>query len=491
MFYTADHFIKDKNLRKALNKNLGLFPINFVKPTPEEYLKKILRREKNISFNFSNYNISSLEGLLEIEWNKTSRDMKIIMNFSDNNFSSIDVIESLCKMRNFHIILNNISLSDYDKYKLTLIQNYNKNSIIEFDNLCPIEDKAFLRELNYIKKNHEKFLYISNSHFNSLKKLFSSEETEEALRKKITLNDIYFMNFSNKKIQNLKGIENLDNLREFNLSNNFLFNYENEKIILNSNIKSINLSNNPYLSELPNFTNCIDLEKLVIDNTRFYKSEQIIGLKKLKKINVENTEITDNTFINKVLRNNNLIDANFSGIPNSEILELNRIELNGSLNRLILKNISPISVSIDFDNFYLENLRELNFSGNYLSNSILDLSATNIQNLILSNMSSLTKIILPPTIKVFVANKNDITNFSDVITTGNSNLKLVSLRDCNISDIREDELFRLNKNCIYDIRNNPLKKSVQKMLEKNLDGYKILFTKDKLFNISNKKIKLR
>lgn len=360
--------------------------------------------------------------------------------------------------------------------------------------------------------------------YNSFKNLIGSKvfyHDDNALVLKIRpeiIQSISEINFSNKGITDLTGIEKFENLTEINLSNNKI---KDISILRNLNeLYKLDVSNNE-ITNLYDFTNK-EMNELNIANNKIQDISKISSLKYLFSLDISNNPISTKLdifsnfiHISKLKLNGcNLTDADLEYIKNinacynglklelknnnlENVMALGQIAgltiLDLSDNKRIKLSTIPIVNELSLNDCDLTNIDELNMpkktisiGNNQISNiskiinsnlKSINLSYMNIDDAsIFANMKSLEKINLS-------GNKN-ITNLNTL-----NNLKEIELEDCNITNV--EMLTHLNKLEKLNLKNNNIEEYKSLLQINNLRELDLSSNKIKTIYVDDEKYKVK
>lgn len=384
-------FIKDPSLRIEINRFLDFIPTLISSPSLDEInfqlkAKKDLlsEKEKTIYLNFSNKKIKDLDNFFDIEWRNLSyKNKKIIFDFSNNEIQYIDLKELFNFLKQNIDIIEYINLSNNPilnsletQFILNVLISHFRKKIFVFDNkIMAIEDDELY---NLLSSNYEKIIlsYQYNSFIEKFNNHYNSLYFDNSINLKYNFIELFnVFNFSlNKNIHNLKGIDLNLNAYKINFAGCNLFNFENHNLILNNlKLLTLNLSYNPYLKYIPNFSKCISLKSILLNDTRVDDTilDYFENIKNLKRLNLSNTEITNVTKLNQIKNNNKYLK--YLNLKNCNLISNNDNLL--SVSKLKYVNLENTGAVIDLQelikkrtHFYYLNLSGCSFINNFQIN---------------------------------------------------------------------------------------------------------------------------
>lgn len=487
----------DKNLLVSLNKFLHIYPsdLNFGVITSDFYLERIKAYGSSFdTIDLSNSNIKSIENIEVIPFGYTGTVR--VIDLSNNDIREIELDTILNLFTNSRIILLNLlgnPLSEETRLRLMYIDLYlnqasfantvNKFNILykHFTELDPVICLLLKRKDLISRKKFSELSKSSNLPARALKQLEMSI-IEKIDRIEINPSDesLYKLFYKNQFVTSLKGISALKNVKYIKLGNQSLFNYDShlDRFFL-PNLQTLDLSMNPYLSSVPNFSECSELKYLYLNNTRFSRLDWIINLAKLVRLNVayckNSEEITDSEFMTFIRNSENLKYFNAEGCGLT--ISFNPTTL---LNLAIESiNIKKNSTTISFGNSTLEfssKVRYIDFSNTLLDNdsattSNIRIKATKakvvkLNNLTYDKMDHLEFNSMSKLERLELEN-SQISSINEIVFTDGipRNLKLLNLKDNQITSFKEDKIF-FNHNLVIDLRGNPLDRASQIYLSK-------------------------
>lgn len=346
---------------------------------------------QNNSFQIIDNNYNNVIFTLENDTNSSDQSYHLLNDsFIDNNLTN----------NNRNYFINENSIND----------NFNENYFIDgyypSDSIFSDEIMTSINEDNIYFDNLENFNNFNitntfNTYLNLSESVFDYHD-----------NDKEFVNFSNKKINNLS---------ELNLENNILFlNLSKNNIITIKNNDLINLTN--LLCLKLNFNKIKNIE----DNSLNYNLQELI---------LSNNNINDIIINNIFLNNNNYnIELKHLNLSKNFIYSINRLNFENIINLSYL-NLSFNNINyVDDDSFTcLINLKEL-----YLNNNKLNkFNLSNFKNLIYISLSN--------------------NNIADININSLPSIKSIDLEHNNISSINIKKIFDKNINLIeLNLKENPL-----------------------------------
>lgn len=266
-------------------------------------------------------------------------------------------------------------------HQLSFYNNYMNN-----DDICNIITKY--KGLTYINLTNSKVSKMENIFINidniisSL--VFNNCVIIDDIYNKIVSDKLTYIQLDDCNISSLKFIENLPNLTNINLSNNFIT--DNELIYLRNITKSgkeihINLSNNCIFDYSMLISESMNICSLTLSNNRI-KSIPYCNNYSICSLNLSYNEITE---IDNLIRCNSLrnIDLSYNKITNIDIFNniiFNKIS-SYYFNNNDISNIIGLSSVVKISKLDLSNnskLSSLSFLHNKCKNCRIDIRVTNI-----------------------------------------------------------------------------------------------------------------
>ena len=362
---------------------------------------------------------------------KLSKDSVYYLNLENKGISNINGIEKFSKLSGIYLSDNNIEniecLSNFDGDLMRIALTNNK--VKDVSSLCcfnevylsgnPIEiglDKLTkLSYLNLDNCNLTELLQISQLY--NLGSLCLSNNNIEDVSCLKDLN-IYDINLSGNK--NLRGIENLTNLRTINLRGCSLDNNSLTYLTGLTKLNYLDLSNN-------NITDASELKKLNINHLVLSENKeiQINTIPTMAEIQILDDEYYGEYATSIILDNCNIDDI--SGLKDTNIQYI-------SLCDNPISDLSPLK---DNENVYMINLRNTNVSDVSALNKVHTIDLTGNKNLInLDRLESVYNLWL---------NECDINDFTFISSL--TNLSEIYLENNNINGfpmITNESLWGIN-----------------------------------------------
>ena len=484
-----NYFLTDDNLRIKLNKILNIHPYNTSYPTLSEIAGKLNTIQDAVVLDFSNSNIKNLDGFKDIPWGSLNSD-RVELVLSDNPFPSlsmavIDAIFTISDLARFTV--NNIYLPHYIKYYLILKKNEFVGVTLEYDNtLNPVKDQELLGIMNTSIGMDHRHQFISKMTYDLLHKYYDNISAENILDSITNITkkngDIYF----------LSGIEYCRRVVTIDLENNFLVNYNNHLTAWSlMYLITLNLSNNPYLKEVPNLENCINVEELYLSNTRFTEVAEISNMSSLRKLDLSDTGVSVVTSISV---------TNFPSLTFLKLANLGLSSLSATL--FTSQDLETLDLSgngFTIPNFDMPDLVEADFSDNTFSDPTLDVTACPSLRIFKANDTNLTSINFDEYCRVREIHLQNtaVDALSDLQFTmpeiGFDFLEVLDLSGTNITDITSAYVKSyFMKSTAIILTGCDLTMDTQKILKQLVkEGYNIEFDRTKLYDVLTNTVSLR
>ena len=406
--------IKDKNLLKAINNQLGRGEVlDSVTITDIESLTILNAQERNIS---------SIEGL---EYAVNLREL----NLGSNKLVNISSLCSLTKLTKLYLHDNQISDISSLSNLINLTELYigysgkNGNNV---ENISSLSNLINLKKLNIEKNKISDISSLSNLTNLTYLNIDSNKISDISILKNLT--NLTDLNISNNKISDISVLENLNKLNVLFMQNNKMLDYQISDVSVLKNLTSLTHLNISYnkiidISPLSNLTN---LTRLNAESNLYSDLKPVENLTNLTWLEFHTTKVTNMDSIKNLTKLKALYTSSY--ISDISILEnLTNLTI---LNMCNNKNISDISV--------LENLTKLNKL--YLNNNnISDISVlgnlTNLNELEVNNnlISDISVLELLTNLKELNLGSNQITDISSLENL--TELTLLKLPNNRISDI--------------------------------------------------------
>lgn len=251
-----------------------------------------------------------------------------------------------------------------------------------------------------------------------------------------------------EKISVLDGIENLTNLKELILDQNFvedlnpladLINLQKLNLRANNinniapisklvSLEELNLGNNS-IGEVDSLSSLIELRKLGLDQTEISDVAPLSNLSNMEELSISGNQIMDITPLAN-MKDLKIIDVSANRIndltPLNDLTELQQIDLSSSQ----IKDISFLN-----DLTCLPTLQRLNLEGNQISDisNISNCSSLEYLNLDSNNITDISPLTGLTTLETLVLNFNQITDINSLANL--VNLQGLFLQWNNIDDI--------------------------------------------------------
>ena len=383
----SNNFLKENIIIKTQtetertkNKKINIIPLQkfgnkfFLKKTNESSDKNIIIFKKGSYLNKSTYNIQDV-------YNKNENVIKKNNSYNLNDIEQLNILKIPNIKRNKRFYNNNEKIQVINTDKNEDKYNYN----IKYNRLG-LENHSYNG-----KKNYKKNPYMVNPYLNDLKK-------------NININIIQNNNFDNDKIY----------------SENFSFDYKNNKILIPKNLRINHISPEQ-----------INRFKLKINSET--NSSNNFKLNKRNHIKYKNNQIKLNLGKNSILNNFNIIKNNKTYINNQNMLN------EPQKNIKIINIISPIS---KISNYYKVKKNSFSSKTNlYKTNEIIQLNSSNNKNI---------------TNKYYNRNKKN-----DLLYDYYSNSSVI---DKTNKSIQQERIFPMSNNYIfnYEHLNNQIKDRILK-----------------------------
>ena len=418
--------IKDKNLLKAINNQLGRGEVmDSVTVADMESLTVLNAQERNIS---------SIEG---IEYAVNLREL----NLGSNKLANISSLRSLTQLTKLYIYDNQIS----DISPLGSLVNL-KDLQLGNNQISDISVLGNLTDLVALYLGNNQILNIST------------------LDNLINLN---FLQLSSNRISDISALDGLINLKTLHLQGNQISDISNISNLINLNCLYLHKNQ---ISDVSDISNLINLKDLRLDNNRIIDISPLSNLTNLKVLYLNDNQILDILDISNLINLNNLyLQANqISDIsPLSNLIDLKDLRISNNqisdvspINNLINLNIlhsnnNQISDISDINN--LTNLNTLYLQNNQISDisdisnliNLKDLRLDNNRIIDISPLSNLTNL------KVLYLNDNqilDILDISNLINLNNLYLQANQISDISpLSNLIDLKDLRISNNQISDV----------------------------------------
>lgn len=335
-------------------------------------------------------------------------------------------------------------------------------------------NKTDLDNVKTLNLNNSNIVNIRGiQRFSNLENLNLSNNNIEDIKLVYGLINLTNLNVSGNRISSLydetegKGINNLTNLTSLNLSENKLIDSNSENTSITNNLKDlVNLTNLDishnnlrYTNGLDNLVNLTNLN--LYDNAIF----NLIGLQNLT--NLVYLNLGNNNEANRTVQG---VVGGFRGISNlNTLVNLEYLNFSNNNTRHVLRYISNLSklVYLNVENNGIYNndintyLKSQTNTGEYIvknikylnlyDNNIVSLSSGSESGTPYKNLESLEEIVLQ---------KNNITDISDIVESGNqnnliwSNIKKIDIARNSIDMSNNNNVEAINTLC--NLSNNQI-----------------------------------
>jgi Leucine-rich repeat (LRR) protein len=361
--------IPDKNLKKAINKELGQDENSHVTKSQLESFK---------SLNLGRLSIKNLEGIQYctnlIYLNLSFNEIKDIghlqhltklftLNLDSNIINELTPLQHLYNLSDLSLSCNYIS--DLGPLKgLTALQTLNltNNSISDLNGL---QD---LTSLAYLKLSNNNISDIANlRNLTKLSSLYLGNNRITNVEPLKNLNNIYYLYLSNNNINNVYYLENLTSLSFLHLSYNNISDLSGLKGL--TNLSYLHLSNNN-ISDITALDSLTKLSNLYLGNNNIYDITALKNLTNLSTLDLSHNNISNVTPLN-VLKDLKFLNLNKNAISNlSPLGNLNRLTEFSAVNqKIVLDSIKIDKTPIEIINHVIN-----------LNGTVLDISDDNISS---------------------------------------------------------------------------------------------------------------
>ena len=372
-------YIKDENFMlklfaysKYFQKKLGLELSDYINKHIERFEKLGLKAENFLKFqNYftKDYDKNILSTKLSNELNKFGIDIKNYQNYSNNyftiyennykknnlKFNLIEFNENSEKLINIHSPLFD-PISKTNSFNLFFTIEIPLSTIKEFNLLN--DYKSIFQKMNELNINYSSlslfFLDINNINylnelsidFNKIKRLnicpnYFSKDNQEIYKslfsiKNLRENLIYLNLGNNSEISNISFINDLISLEQL-----ILYDFTNFELKL-KNLKILTLKNCSYVSLEQNIGK--NMKKLILSNCKINLPKILLQLPEIEECFLKNKDTVFRKIIDfkslKKLKKILINSYEFSEIDNnSQIEDIELYELNGFINKNIIKKI--------------------------------------------------------------------------------------------------------------------------------------------------------
>ena len=259
--------------------------------------------------------------------------------------------------------------------------------------------------------------------------------------------NVISIDLSRRNITEIKGLNNLSNLRELNLSDNMITEIKGLDYLVN--LQELNLCDN-MITELKGLNNLINLQSLDLSRNMITEIKNIDNLVNLHILDLSKNKITEIKNINNLV---NLQELFLSGNRITEIKGLDNL-----VNLQILHlNYNMITEIKGLDN--LVNLQELYLSDNTITeikslNNLVNLQILYLSNNMITEIKGLDNLVNLQELYLSDNTITEIKNLNNLV-----NLQILYLSDNTITEIKNlNNLVNLQKlylsnNMITEIKN--------------------------------------
>ena len=391
-------YIKDENFMlklfaysKYFQKKLGLELSDYINKHIERFEKLGLKAENFLKFQnyfIKDYDKNILSTKLSNELNKFGIDIKNYQNYSNNyftiyennykknnlKFNLIEFNENSEKLINIHSPLFD-PISKTNSFNLFFTIEIPLSTIKEFNLLN--DYKSIFQKMNELNINYSSlslfFLDINNINylnelsidFNKIKRLnicpnYFSKDNQEIYKslfsiKNLRENLIYLNLGNNSEISNISFINDLISLEQL-----ILYDFTNFELKL-KNLKILTLKNCSYVSLEQNIGK--NMKKLILSNCKINLPKILLQLPEIEECFLKNKDTVFRKIIDfkslKKLKKILINSYEFSEIDNnSQIEDIELYELNGFINKNIIKKICSFK-TIKNINLELKKIKEI------------------------------------------------------------------------------------------------------------------------------------
>lgn len=352
--------------------------------------------------------------------------------------------------------LENLSLNNKDLPHIPLFESEDnlKYLSLELNHITKIDQLISLNNLIYLNLYGNNIKKIENLNLvKKLKVLLLGKNCISKIKNLNILQDLEILDLHSNKIKCIEGLQNLKKLRKLNISNNLLSSFY--ELIYNKNLEELNVRKN-FISSVPtislkifDFLQKINIGKNLISKLKYL--EELIKLKSLKEINIDNNPILNNPdsfiYLKKLpIKGKIPILLHETSLTNYKIIDIsksNQINYrNNNIGRLLLykDKIKKLNSALSQNRVNPLNLIK-NIKNN--QNKLFSSFASNINsnNLNLSPKVSKDKILFNDKInmnrELTIYNAYHIRNYSSL-----NNKKFN--RIINISNLNENQNIKIN-----------------------------------------------